>query len=152
MRNRHVAFGATIILIAGLIIFPFTLVAGAIWLSDHTHEFGPYDPRYFLLVSGTTVDRLGLLAPERGSITYTARGQDGNSPAHVHVTFKTKEEPTRVIDAYRSRCHALHLETKDDDASAVARLECNGSKGDEIGIATERRGSVTEASLGGWVF
>ena len=38
MRNHHVAFGAAVILIAGLIVLPFALVVGAVWLSDHSHE------------------------------------------------------------------------------------------------------------------
>jgi hypothetical protein len=151
MGSRHLVLGVTMILLLGLVVSPFAIFAGAIWLSDRTHEFGPYDPRYFLLVSGTAVGRLGVLAPEHGSISYAARGQDGNSPAHAYVTFKTQLEPAQVIEAYRSRCHALRLMTK-DHAAAAARLECNGSAGDEIGIDAERRGSVTDVSLGGWVF
>lgn len=150
MSNRHVAIGA-IVIIAGLFAVPFALIGGAIWLSDRTHRFGPYDVRYFLLVYGTTVGRLGVLAPEAGSIAYAARGQDGNSPARVHVTFKTRLEPAQVIDTYRSRCRALLLVTK-EDASDVARLECDGSQGDEIGLSAARRGSITEVTLGGWVF
>lgn len=151
MRKRHVLVGATVVLLAGLMISPFALFAGAIWLSDRTHRFGPYDPRYWLLVRGTSIDRLGVLAPEHGSISYAARGQDGNSPARVHVTYTTRMEPGQVIDAYHSRCQALRLQAR-SHAPDAARLECSAVDGDEIGIAAQRRGGITEVSLGGWVF
>lgn len=150
IRNRHIALGA-VLLFALLFLIPFAAVGFAIWLSGQTHRFGPYDLRYVLLVHGTSVGRLGVLAPESGTIAYAARGQDGNSPARVHVTFRTKTEPSRVIDAYRSRCRALRLETK-EAPSGGDRLECNGPQGDEIGVSATRRGDLTEVTLGGWVF
>lgn len=147
MRDRFIAFGIAL----ALIVLPVALVACAIWLSDHTHEFGPFDPRYFLLVSRTTVDRLDLLAPVAGSIVYAARGRDGNSPASVQLTFKTQQPPEHVIDTYRARCHALRLVTKMQEG-AVARIECSSRQGDEIGITEERHGTLTEVRVGGWVF
>lgn len=152
-RNRKLTFGAAIILVAGIAILPFALVGFALWLSDHTHRFGLYDLRYLLLVNGTTVGRLGMQAPERGSIAYAARGRDGNSPAHAHVTFKTKMSPAQVVDTYRSRCRALHLDVKDDPTD-LAKLECTGPNGDEIGITAQRADTdaSTTVHLGGWVF
>lgn len=137
--------------LVALVASPFLLLAGAFWLSDHTHEFGPYDPRVLLLVRGTTVDRLGLIRAQRGSIAYAARGQDGTSPARVHVTFTTPEEPSRVIETYRQRCQNAGLVPK-DNIDASGRLECDGLAGDEIGITAERRGPLTHVTLGGWVF
>ena len=128
-------------------LLPFIMFVSAIWLSDRTHEFGSYDPRYFLLVHGTAIDRLGVIAPQPGSIGYAARGRDGNSPAYVAVDFTTKIAPAIVIETYRSRCHAMRLSTT-AASPGVPSLRC----GDEIGISASMRGNVTSVRLGGWVF
>jgi len=52
----------------------FVLIGTAVWLSDHTHRFGPYDVRYLLLIHGTRVGDLGLVEPIAGTVEYTGQG------------------------------------------------------------------------------
>jgi hypothetical protein len=127
-------------------------IVTALWLSDHAHEFGPWDPRYLLLVQGSDVSRLNLVEPVSGSVRYTAQGQEGTSPARIFVEFITKLAPEQVFAAYEARCAAIGLIPKPlyQDGKTLL-LSCDGSTS-EIGIRASRLNDQTSVTLGGWIY
>jgi hypothetical protein len=146
--------GRFLVLLAYVLAVPAgfaSLMILSLWLSDSTHEFGPWDPRYLLLVHGTEIERLGLIQPLDGSVRYSATGLDGNSPAHVFVSYSSRVSPEQLIEAYSMRCGAIgltaHKSLRTDDDQT---LLCDG-KGGEIGIRTIRSKELTHVTMGGWL-
>lgn len=152
VRPRAVVIGIACVL-ATILAAPVLVLMGAFWLSGQTHHFGSYDPRYFLLIHGTTVHKLGLHPNTRGSVAYAARGQDGNSPAYAQMTFETMATSAHVLDYYAGRCQAIDLlPLRKLDSKNSELLECSGTAGDDIGVTVEGQGAITRVRIGGWVF
>ena len=132
----------------------FVLIGTPVWLSDHTHRFGPYDVRYLLLIHGTRVGNLGLVEPIAGTVEYTGQGEEGTAPAYAGAAFKTGVPPEKVIDTYSARCHSVGL--------VVQRLPSEGQKlavacereNQTVAISIEagRSGDLTEVVIAGWEF
>ncbi|WP_201860379.1 hypothetical protein [Microvirga soli] len=124
----------------------------AMWLSDHTHEFGPLDPRYVLLIHGTDVARLDLLEPISGSVRYIAQGEEGNSPARAFMIFKTGIPPEQVAQTYETRCISIGLNSqREPQEGNELVVSCDGSSS-ELGIRASRSGDVTDVMVGGWLY
>jgi hypothetical protein len=132
-----------------IVIGPMILAA---WLSDRLHEFGPWDPRYLLLVQGSNAARLDLVEPIAGSVRYAARGEEGTAPAQIFVEFNTTASPEAVIDTYETRCTALGLTPRRmPQTDNELQLHCTGETSD-LGIVARRMGSSTAVTVGGWDF
>jgi len=148
MRNFLIVI-AYILAVPALVLGPILLGA---WLSLERHEFGPWDPRYLLLIHGTSIGELGLLDPAPDSVAYAGQGQDGTAPAYAYVTFRTGLAPQQVIDAYSLRCETIQLATRRlPDEAQKLRLVCE-REGVEIAIEADRSEDVTEVAIGGWEF
>jgi hypothetical protein len=120
----------------------------AVWLSE-THEFGPWDPRYLLLVHGSDVARLALVEPMSGSVRYTANGQMGTAPARVFASFKTRMPAEQVIEIYQARCAEMGLIAQMmPPKNRVLALSCDRDES-ELGIQAKQLDDVTEVTLGG---
>lgn len=146
---RFLIVAAYLAIIPAMVLGPMVLAA---WLSVSTHEFGPWDPRYLLLVRGGDVARLGTVEPMSGSVRYAASGHDGNSPARVYVEFSTTLRPEQVIEIYETRCVAIGLAVRrmPPDGEEL-RLGCDG-KTSEIGIGAQGSQNTTRVTIGGWEY
>jgi hypothetical protein len=124
----------------------------AMWLSDHAHEFGPWDPRYVLLIHGTDVARLGSIEPISGSVRYTAQGEEGTSPARAFMDFKTGVSPEQVIRASETRCTSIGLNPqREPQEGSELVLSCDGLSS-ELGVRASRSSDVTDVTVGGWLY
>lgn len=131
-----------------------TLIGTAVWLSDHTHRFGPWDVRYLLLIRGTQVGALDLVEPITGTVEYTGQGEEGTAPAYGGVAFKTGVPPEKVIETYGVRCHALGLSVRrrpgEERKMAITCERENLTVA--IGIEAALSGDLTEVVVAGWEF
>jgi hypothetical protein len=143
-----------LLLLGYLSIFPIGMIglfSVSLWLSDHTHEFGPKNFRYWLLIYGTDAARLDLIEPIQGSVRYAARGKDGNAPAYVFTEFKTQLPPKHIIDAYEARCSAIGLATRrTEQEGAKPILHCD-SQESEFGITATTGADATKVTIKGWM-
>jgi hypothetical protein len=123
----------------------------ALCLSE-THEFGPLDPRYLLLVHGSDVARIAAVEPVSGSVRYTANGQDGTAPARVIANFKTQAPAEQVIEIYKTRCAAMGLvgqPMSSGKREPALRCDCDQR---ELGIQARQSDDMTDVTIGSWVF
>jgi hypothetical protein len=88
--------------------------------------------RYWLLIKGTRLGQLGLVAPTARPAHYRLRFQDGTAPGLDVVTYDSSALPSAVIAAYAERCEAMGLRVtkrqpwygSDDTDAPEATLEC----------------------------
>ncbi len=146
-----------LILIAYVLAVPVCVLGPALfgaWLSLERHEFGPWDPRYLLLIRGTQVGDLDLVEPIAGTVDYTGQGEEGTAPAYAGVTFKTRVSPDKVIDTYSVRCRASGLAVQrqpDNEQKLTIRCERENATV-AISIEAGRSGNLTDIAIAGWEF
>ena len=88
------------------------VVVALTWLSAERQRFGPYDPRYLVFVRGTRTERIGLVAPEPGSVAYEAEGADRPGVGFLHTRYRTKASPDALLAAFAAGCARLGLKVE----------------------------------------
>lgn len=147
------------LMLAGLLLIltsPFSLLALAVWATDGSWEFSGGGLRYWLLVKGGTVDRLGLEAATGKPVRYVVRLEEGNDPGSTVAVYDSRANPQQIVEFYAERCRALGIAVKQRKLTAdgtEASLVCEGDPAiyslDDVWVMAERAagGAVTEVRI-----
>lgn len=85
--------------------------------------FGRWDPRYFLLVQDTLVGRVGVHAPQSGTLRYDVVYDEDIAVRIVRASYATSAMPDELRVQYGARCVASGLHPFQDETD-----EANGDK------------------------
>ena len=134
--------GWALLLLAAIVLSPPTLVAVGFWAASAPWEFAGAGLKHWVLVKGTTIDRLGLISATSTAVRYVVRIQEGTDPGAITMHYDSDALPIDVIAAYAKRCRTMGLAIKKQAASEGAvtgTLVCEGKSGsDDIWIQVER--------------
>jgi hypothetical protein len=133
---------------------PFALLGLAYWAASWDIE-GSGGPRYWLLVKGSRLDQLGLVAPTARPARYSVSLQEGTFPGYSTVTYESSHLPSAIVAAYAERCGAMALKvTKREPVAgdggadaAAATLVCEIRPDIDVEIYAERLSSAASASV-----
>jgi hypothetical protein len=133
---------------------PFALLGLAFWAASWDIE-GSSGPRYWLLVKGSRLDQLGLIAPTARPARYSVRLQEGTFPGYSTVTYASSHLPLAIVAEYAERCGAMALKvTKREPAAgdggadaAAATLVCEIRPDLDVEVYAERPSSAATASV-----
>ena len=142
-RGRVIAFMA---LMVGIVSAPFTLLGLALWTADGNWEFSGSGLRHWLLVKGSTVDRLGLVASAGTPMRYVVRLGEGTDPGATLAIYESLALPDAIVAVYAERCRSLGITVKkltSAPAAAEAKLLCEADPKaawtDDVWIVAIRR-------------
>ena len=139
------------LLLVAIALFPPAFIATAFWAASAPWEFSGVGVRYWLLVKGSTLDRLGFVSATDAPARYVVRIQEGTDPGAVTAIYDSIALPAEVIAAYAQRCRTMGLEIKKQTGATEAIkaiLVCEGRRdvyaSDDIWVIAERAtGDVT---------
>ena len=105
---------------------------------------------HWLLVKGSRLDRLGLVAPATAPARYSVRFQEGTFPGWRVVGYYSSASPADIIAVYAGRCTAMGLRiTRREPVSRTAAgdeeafLECEIEPYLDVQVSAERKVSAT---------
>lgn len=122
----------TALQIAGIAIVSTASIALHLLLLDmlmldyvlpHYSRFGRWDPRYVLLVQDTLVGRVGIHAPQSGTLRYEVLFDDDIAVRIVRASYTSRATPEDLRVQYGARCVASRLHPFQDEED-----EANGDK------------------------
>lgn len=120
---------ALVLLVIAIVTSPVTLVGFAFWAADGPWAFTGGGFRHWMLVKGSTVDKLGFVAATEGPTSYVVRLAEGTDPGETAATYESRAKPAEIVAVYAERCRALGLAVRKQvelpDAKE-ARLVCAG--------------------------
>lgn len=107
---------AAFVAASGLAVFvavPYALLWTLFWVASGSWDVeGSSGLRYWLLVEGSRLDRLGLVAPTAHPASYSVRFQEGTFPGWRVVSYASSAAPGAIIATYAGRCSATGLRVK----------------------------------------
>jgi hypothetical protein len=129
--TAHSALGCAMMLLVAVALVLLLVTLFLLGFRDWDFE-GSGGLRYLLLVNGTELDRIGLVAPTARPAHYKLRPQDGPAPGLHAVTYDSNALPSTVISSYAERCEAMGLRVtkrqpwygSSDTGAPQATLEC----------------------------
>ncbi len=147
-------------IIALLAAVPYTLLWLLFWSASGSWDMeGKGNLRYWLLVKGSLLDRLGVVAQTEKPARYSVRFQEGTFPGWRVIAYESAASPQDVVATYAERCGALALRVT-SRAPAVGSgadrealfLECEIEAYLDVQVVAERKVSatVTEISIRVW--
>ena len=103
-----IPIGSALLLMA---VLPFSVFALAFWAADGGWDIeGRSGLRYWALVKGSRLDRLGLVSPTQTSPPkYSVRLQEGTFPGWKLLSYQSTEPPQTILAVYAKRCAELGL-------------------------------------------
>jgi hypothetical protein len=147
-------------LLAIVFAVPYLLLWTLFWIATESWDFeGSGGYRHWLLVKGSRLDRLGLVAPTSRPASYSVRFQEGTFPGWRVVGYESSALPPAIIAVYAERCGAMGLRvTKQEIANGgngdgtQAVLVCEIEPYIDAEFHAERKGSaaVTRVSMRVW--
>ena len=147
-------------ILALLAAVPYALLWTLFWSASGSWDMeGNGNLRHWLLVKGSLLDRLGVVAQTERPARYSVRFQEGTFPGWRVVSYESAAVPHDIVATYAERCGNLALRvTKRQPAegTGVDRealfLECEIEPYLDVQVVAERKVSatVTEVSLRVW--
>lgn len=108
-RPRHLGTLPAFLIALTSVLFvfiglPYAFLVSVFWAADGSWNFEGRGVRYWLFVSGTRTERLGLVAPAGGAPKYSVGLQEGTFPGWAIVSYESGASPAEIIDKYAQRC------------------------------------------------
>ena len=144
-----------------VVAVPYSLLWTLFWIVSDSWDFeGNSGPRHWVLVKGSRLDRLGLVAPTARKASYSVRFQEGTFPGWRVVGYESSTLPSAIIATYAERCRAMGLRvTRNETASlgneadgTEATLVCEIERYIDAEFHAERKGpaAATRVSVKVW--
>jgi hypothetical protein len=107
------------VLLAIIVGVPYAFLWTLFWIASDSWDFeGSSALKHWLLVKGSRIDRLGLVAPTTRPARYSVRFQEGTFPGWRVVGYESSVLPPAIISTYAERCRAMGLRiTRNETAS-----------------------------------
>ena len=157
---------AQVLLSAGSVLaimaaLPYAFLWTLFWLSSHSWDFeGTKGLRHWLLVKGSRLDQLGLIAPTSSPPRYSVRFQEGTFPGWRVLIYESSAAPPAIVAAYSERCEAMGLKVtkrevsvaSNDADSTEATLVCEIEPYIDAEFHAERKvlATISEVSVRVW--
>ena len=122
-RRRTRAAWALIGALLMAVFAPFLMIAAAMWMVDGTWAFEGRGLRYWLFVSGSRLERIGLVSPAANTIQYRVDLEEGNFPGTRAVSYASPTEPGAVMAYYEGQCGAMGYKITRRTRATGASLE-----------------------------
>lgn len=118
--------------LAACFAVPPAIVLGLVWAANGPWTFEGDGVRRWLLVSGSRLDRLGLVEATAAPVRYRVDLQEGTFPGWRIAQYTSSASAARVIERYAARCEAMGFRVTErspadagiDPAPADASLRC----------------------------
>lgn len=147
-------------ILALLAAVPYAMLWTLFWSASGSWDMeGNGNLRHWLLVKGSMLDRLGVVAQTEKPASYSVRFQEGTFPGWRVIAYESAASPQDVVATYAERCGALALRVT-RRAPAVGSgadrealfLECEIEPYLDVQVVAERKVSatVTEISMRVW--
>ena len=144
--------GSVVALMAAV---PYALLWTLFWAASGSWDFdGNHSLKRWLLVKGSRLEQLGLVALAMAPARYCVRFQEGTFPGWRVVSYDSSASPADIIAAYADRCTAMGLRiTKREPVSRTAAgdeeafLECEIEPYLDVQVSAERKVSATLAGV-----
>jgi hypothetical protein len=150
-RRSRLAVVALVMLVLVLVTSPITLLQFAFWATDGNWEFTGGGFRHWLLVKGSTVDRLGFVTVVAEPARYVVRLGEGNDPGEVAAEYDSGAAPEVVVGVYAERCRTLGIPVKKRTVApdaAEARLVCEGvAYSDDVFLTAKRAAGASTTQV-----
>jgi hypothetical protein len=153
-RRGRWRIAALVALLLVVLTSPVTLTALAFWAADGSWEFAGGGFRHWLFVKGSTVDRLGVVAPIGEPARYVVRLGEGTDPGAIFAVYDSGAMPGDVVGAYVKRCGALGIAIKKQVVAAdaaEARLVCEGDQAvawaDDVWVIAARTAGASSTEV-----
>ena len=142
--------------LAILVAVPYAFLWTLFWFASGSWDVeGSTGLRHWLLVKGSRLDQLGLVAPTARPPSYSVRFQEGTFPGWRVVGYESSASPSEIVAAYIGRCGALGLKVTKSavsggagDADATqATLVCEIEPYIDAEFHAERKASAAVSSV-----
>lgn len=131
--------------LAVTIVLPLALLWFAFWSSSDSWDFEGRGVRYAWLISGTRLERLGLVGATDKPEKYSVSVPEGNFPGWRIVSYESSLAPFAVVEAYGERCRAMGLKVikgpiaEPRGETETARLVCEIEFGLDVDVLAKRK-------------
>jgi hypothetical protein len=150
-RNSAILAGVLVACFAS----PPALILGLFWAADGPWIFEGDGVRRWLLVSGSRLDRLGLVKAIGTPVRYRVDLQEGTFPGWRIANYTSSASAGRVIEGYAARCEAMGLRVMErspadagnNTAPAEASLTCEIEPHITVEVHAARRPELTGTAV-----
>jgi hypothetical protein len=106
--------------LAIIVALPYAFLWTLFWLASESWDFeGNSGLRHWLLVKGSRLDRLGLVAPTSSPPRYSVSFQEGTFPGWRVLVYVSSAPPPAIVAAYAERCGAMGLKVTKREVSVA---------------------------------
>jgi hypothetical protein len=142
-----------------VLAIPYLFLATLFWAADGDWKFEGRGFRYWLLVKGSRLERLGFVAPTPAPARYSIGLQEGNFPGWSIVQYESSAQPFAIAEDYAQRCTAMKLKVTEppkaestEEGGNAASLTCEIEKYLDVEVYAERKDGMaqTEVNLLVW--
>ena len=124
-RPRHLGTLPAFLIALTSVLFvfiglPYAFLVSVFWAADGSWNFEGRGVRYWLFVSGTRTERLGLVAPAGGAPKYSVGLQEGTFPGWAIVSYRQRCIAGRD---HRQVCAALRKRERESHRAAGTRAK-----------------------------
>jgi hypothetical protein len=107
--------------LAMIVALPSAFLWTLFWMASGSWDFeGDKGLRHWLLVKGSRLDRLGLVAPTSSVPRYSVSFQEGTFPGWRVLVYNSSASPPAIVAAYAERCGAMGLKVTERKASVAS--------------------------------
>jgi hypothetical protein len=109
MRLLLNTFLAVAFVLTTFVVLPFAVIAFGFWAAEGSWDFEGRGFRYWMLVQGSRLERIGTVEPTPNAVKYSIRFGEGNFPGWNIATYESTALPEQVAAVYAERCQRLKL-------------------------------------------
>lgn len=125
--------------ILGMVLVPWLLLVVVFWAAEGSWNFEGRGLRYWLFVTGSRMDKLGLVEPASAPVRYSVSLQEGTFPGWRIATYESRAQPSAIVAAYAQRCRSLGFKvTEQTGNDARATLACEIEPYIDVEVGAER--------------
>jgi hypothetical protein len=136
-----------------MVAVPLGIIALGFWAAEGSWDFEGRGIKYWMLVQGSRLERLGTVEPTASAVKYSIRFGEGNFPGWNIAAYENAAQPEKIIAAYGERCQRMKLkviENKPDPHRAEMTCEIEVYLNVEILAERETGASVSKVFLKVW--